>query len=68
MNKSPILVIMGTGAGKSLLFMLPARSVSAGTTVVITPFISLQDDLADRCRRVGISCTSWDSRKAKTQP
>jgi superfamily II DNA helicase RecQ len=36
-NKSPILVIMGTGAGKSL-FMLPARSVSAGTTV-----ISLQD-------------------------
>lgn len=66
-NKSPIVVIMGTGAGKSLLFMLPAKSVSAGTTVVITPLISLQDDLADRCRRAGISCMSWDSRKAKTQ-
>jgi len=25
-NKSPILVIIGTGAGKSLLFQLPARS------------------------------------------
>ena len=25
-NESPILVIMGTGAGKSLLFQLPARS------------------------------------------
>jgi superfamily II DNA helicase RecQ len=50
-NKSPMLVIMGTGAGKSLLFMLLARTVSAGTTVVVTPLISLQDDLADRCRR-----------------
>jgi RecQ family ATP-dependent DNA helicase len=66
-NKSPILVIMGTGAGKSLLFMLPAKSVGIGTTVVITPLVSLQDDLAERCRRVGISYTSWDSRKAKTQ-
>jgi RecQ family ATP-dependent DNA helicase len=66
-NKSPILAIMGTGVGKSLLFMLPAKSVGIGTTVVITPLVSLQDDLAERCRRVGISCTSWDSRKAKTQ-
>jgi hypothetical protein len=35
----------------SLLFMLPATSVSAGTMVVVTPLISLQDDLTDRCRR-----------------
>jgi RecQ family ATP-dependent DNA helicase len=66
-NKSPIVVVMGTGAGKSLLFMLPARSVGAGTTVVITPLISLQEDLAGRCRRAGIPCTRWDSRKAQTQ-
>jgi superfamily II DNA helicase RecQ len=66
-NKSPILVIMGTGAGKSLLFMLPARSIGTGTTVVITPLVSLQNDLARRCQKVGIPCMSWDSRKAKTQ-
>jgi superfamily II DNA helicase RecQ len=66
-NKSPILVIMGTGAGKSLLFMLPAKSVSTRTTVVITPLVSLQNDLAGRCQKDRIPYTVWDSRKAKTQ-
>ncbi|KAG9241062.1 P-loop containing nucleoside triphosphate hydrolase protein, partial [Calycina marina] len=66
-GKSPILVIMGTGAGKSLLFMLPAKCVSNGTTIVITPLVSLQNDLVERCQKTGISCMMWDSRKAKTQ-
>jgi superfamily II DNA helicase RecQ len=45
-NKSPIVIVIGTGAGKSLLFILPARSIGAGTTVVIMLLISLQEDLA----------------------
>ena len=44
-NKSPILVIMGTGAGKSLLFQLLARSQKSGTTVVIVPLKSLERSL-----------------------
>jgi hypothetical protein len=40
-NKSPILVIIGTRAGKSLLFILPAKSVSTRTTVVIILLVLL---------------------------
>src|SRR6516162_6930735 len=44
-NKSPILVVMGTGAGKSLLFQLPTHSQKSGTTVVIVPLKSLEGNL-----------------------
>ncbi|RKK72604.1 hypothetical protein BFJ71_g17488, partial [Fusarium oxysporum] len=61
MNKSPIVVIMGTGTGKSLCFMLPAASCPGGLTVVIVPLVSLQGDLMDRCQKLKISCAEWRS-------
>ena len=48
-NESPILVVIGTGAGKSLLFQLPAHSQKSGTTVVIVPLKSLEKSLHERC-------------------
>jgi len=62
-GKSPILVVMGTGAGKSLLFMLPAYCVSGGTTIVVVPLVSLQGDLKRRCDESGITCRVWDSKR-----
>jgi hypothetical protein len=59
-NHSTILAIMATGGGKSLLFMLPAYSISGGTTIVITPLVSLQEDLCIRCQKVGISSMMWN--------
>jgi hypothetical protein len=59
-HKSPVIVVMGTGAGKSLLFMLPA-ACSSGLTVVIVPLLSLRGDLKSRCDRMGIECVEWDS-------
>lgn len=61
MNKSPVVVVMGTGTGKSLCFMLPAASCPDGLTVVIVPLVSLQGDLMDRCRKLKISCAEWRS-------
>ena len=60
-NQSPILVIMGTGAGKSLLFQLPARSQKSGTTVVVVPLKTLERSLHERCRKAGISSIIWDA-------
>ncbi|KAF5227551.1 hypothetical protein FANTH_14744 [Fusarium anthophilum] len=64
MNKSPVVVIMGTGTGKSLCFMLPAASCPGGLTVVIVPLVSLQGDLMDRCQKLRISCAEWRSDRA----
>jgi superfamily II DNA helicase RecQ len=52
-HESPILVVMGTSVGKSMLFQIPAKSVSSGTTIVITPLVSLQDHMVERCQQVG---------------
>jgi superfamily II DNA helicase RecQ len=62
-NKSPVLVMIGTSVGKTLLFQIPAISVGSGTTVVITLLVSLQDHMVQRCRTVGISCVKWESQQ-----
>jgi superfamily II DNA helicase RecQ len=54
-SKSPILVIIGTGASKSLLFQLLARSQKLGTTVVIVLLKSLERSLHKQCQKAGIS-------------
>ena len=59
-NKSPIFVKMGTSAGKSLVFMLPA-ACSTGITVVIVPLVSLRVDMIRKCNEKGIECVEWDS-------
>ena len=42
MNRSsPIFVVMGTSAGKSMVFMLPAFCSQGGTTIVVVPLTSL---------------------------
>ena len=56
------MVIIGTGARKSMLFILPA-SCSTGITVVVVLLISLRGNLMDRCNKAGIECVEWDSRK-----
>jgi superfamily II DNA helicase RecQ len=59
---SPVVVVMPTGGGKSMLFMLPAW-VSGGLTVVVVPLIALRQDLEKRCAAAGISCIEWESRR-----
>ena len=54
-NESLILVVIGTGAGKSLLFQLPAHSQKSGTTVVIMLLKLLKKSLHKRCQKAGIS-------------
>jgi superfamily II DNA helicase RecQ len=60
-GKSHVVAVMPTGAGKSMLFMLPAWAEQGGTTVVVVPLIALRGDMMRRCRKLGISCAEWDS-------
>lgn len=59
-----IIVVMRTGGGKSLLFMLPAAASIDGVTIVVMPKIMLQEDMADRCRRDKIGCAVWSDNRA----
>ncbi|HXP49831.1 MAG TPA: DEAD/DEAH box helicase, partial [Bacteroidia bacterium] len=62
-GKSPIIVVMPTGGGKSLMFMLPASVKDAGTTVVVTPLIALKQDMQKRCRELGLDCIVWGTER-----
>ena len=52
-QKSLIVVVIGTGAGKSILFILPA-SCSTGVTIIIVPLVLLREDLTRRYEEAGI--------------
>jgi superfamily II DNA helicase RecQ len=58
-----VLVVMATGSGKSMLFMLPASISPDGVTVVVAPLTALQDDLQVRCDELGIACAKWHGRR-----
>lgn len=58
-----VTIVMRTGGGKSLFFMIPAAGSTDGVTVVVVPVVSLRQDLVDRCEKVGISVAVWDGRR-----
>ena len=59
-GRSPIVAVMPTGSGKSVLFMLPAWVEPGGVTIVVVPFRGLRDDMVFRCGKSGIRCAVWD--------
>lgn len=65
---SPLIVVMPTGGGKTLLIQLPAMLKGAKTTIVVTPLKALANDLWKRCDDADIDCikwTRWNQRRAK---
>ncbi|HET9227980.1 MAG TPA: ATP-dependent DNA helicase RecQ [Thermoanaerobaculia bacterium] len=54
------LVIMPTGAGKSLCYQLPGAELP-GTTVVVSPLLSLMKDQVDKLQELGIGAAQVNS-------
>src|SRR5438105_15011098 len=57
------LVVLPTGAGKSLCYQAPAV-VQGGTTVVVSPLISLMKDQVDSLRTCGVPAARIDSTQS----
>jgi superfamily II DNA helicase RecQ len=62
-DKAFILVIMPTGGGKSLLFMLLAAASRYGVTIVIVPMVALRQDMCEHSNKKGIPCVEWDGKR-----
>ena len=54
-----VVAVLPTGAGKSLLFMLPCTLPDAGVTILVVPLVSLRGDLLRRLEERGIKHLIW---------
>ncbi|GJN70068.1 hypothetical protein PLICBS_004120 [Purpureocillium lilacinum] len=59
LNGQSAINVLSTGAGKSILFMLPAMLADGGTSIVVVPFASLVDDLLTRALAIGVDCIQF---------
>ncbi len=66
-GESPLLIIMPTGGGKSLIFLLPVKAMNDGTTIVVVPLIALRQDLQRKCEGWGIHCVEWNPRRPNNE-
>ncbi|KAK0302992.1 hypothetical protein LTR82_017701 [Friedmanniomyces endolithicus] len=53
--REQVVAILPTGAGKSMLFMLPCTLPDAGTNILIVPLVALRADLIRRVRELKIN-------------
>ncbi len=60
MSGQNALAIFPTGAGKSLLYQLPATLLE-GLTVVISPLIALMQDQVQSLKALGVAAETWNS-------
>ncbi|KAK0352147.1 hypothetical protein LTR59_017192 [Friedmanniomyces endolithicus] len=57
---SHIVTVMPTGAGKSVLFMLPAFVEPRGVNIVVVPLKGIRSDMIHRCQQLGIRWAVWE--------
>ncbi|EEU35802.1 uncharacterized protein NECHADRAFT_88953 [Fusarium vanettenii 77-13-4] len=57
-KQSPLVTMLPTGGGKSLVFIVPAMLAGIGVTIVVALFAELKRQLVIRCVNAGLDCKS----------
>ena len=61
-----VLLVMPTGAGKSLCYQLPGLA-RGGTTLVISPLLALMDDQVQKLRTLGFKAEQIHSGRPREE-
>jgi superfamily II DNA helicase RecQ len=54
-----VVLVIGTGSGKTLVVMIGAAIVDAGTIILVLPMVALRGDMLRRFHEVGIRPLIW---------
>ena len=54
-----VVLVIGTGSGKTLVVMIGAAIADAGTTILVLPMVALRGDMLRRFHEVGIQPLIW---------
>ena len=60
---TPLVVVLPTGGGKSLLFMAPACLIDPGVTIVVVPYRALLDNLLKTAKDARIDYIEYRPRE-----
>lgn len=60
------VAVMPTGSGKSLCYQLPGLQLD-GTTIVVSPLISLMKDQSDKLQELGVDAAQLNSALTKSE-
>jgi superfamily II DNA helicase RecQ len=63
-----VVVVLPTGIGKSLCFMLPCSLPDARVTVLVLPLVSLRGDMMRRLRELAIRHLEWFPGETRDAP
>ncbi|KAL8794984.1 MAG: hypothetical protein Q9182_007576, partial [Xanthomendoza sp. 2 TL-2023] len=61
------VIVLPTGSGKTLLFLIASQLPGAQVTIVIVPLIALRQDLRQRCTEWGIMHAIYDPFRTPSQ-
>jgi hypothetical protein len=61
-GEQDVVLVLATGEGKSLSYLLTQRLPGAGTTVLVLPLLSLKQDTIRRCRQLVSDCIVWSGK------